>query len=99
MPDRSFPLLVSRVIESKHGGNLLAASRACGVPQTSLWRWSRGMAQVPRIDLLQRFCEHYGFRFESVWELVSRDVVRTAAGKRVPLPDLSDARPGPKPRR
>lgn len=96
MNDQSFPRLVMRIATEKHDGNLLAMSQRSRIPQSSLWRWSHGLAQVPRLELLQRFCNHYGLSFTTVWALVSRDVQRVAAGREVPLPDFSDRKPGPK---
>lgn len=96
MDDRSFPLLVMRVATERHDGNLLEMSQRARIPQSSLWRWSHGLAQVPRLELLQRFCDFYALPFTKVWELISRDVQRVAAGREVPLPDFSDRKPGPK---
>jgi len=98
MDDRSFPLLIWRLVQEHHDGNMLAMHHATRIPQSSLWRWLHGLAQTPRRELLLRLCEHYGLRFPEVWALISRDVNRVVAGRPVPLPDMSDRKPGPKPK-
>jgi len=96
MDDRSFPKLVMRIAEERHGGNLLEMSHHARLPQSTLFRWTHGLAQVPRLELLEKFCGKYSLSLPAVWDLVCRDVHRVIAGREVPLPDFSDRRPGPK---
>lgn len=98
MDDRSFPLLIERLCRQHHEHTVLTMARKARIPQSTLFRWMHGLAETPRVDMLQRLCRRYDLRFEDVWALVSRDIVRIATGKRVPLPDFSDSKPGPKPK-
>src|SRR3990167_1952594 len=98
MDAKSFPMLVMKLAEIHHDGNLLEMSQKTRIPQSSLWRWTHGLAQVPRLDLLEKLCRRYHLRLPAVWNLVSRDVTRVVTGRDVPLPDMSDRKPGPKPK-
>jgi transcriptional regulator with XRE-family HTH domain len=89
-------MLVWTLAARHHDGNLLAMARKTRIPQSSLWRWCHGLGS-PRADLLAKLSRTYSLDPEAVWMLVARDAMRRATRKRVPLPDLSDVRPGPNP--
>lgn len=95
----SFPVLVYRLAQQHHDGALLVMAMASGVPQSTLWRWVRGLPTHYSPELVRRVCDTYDLAFTEVWEVIARDTAQKVQGKKVPLPDLSSVTAGPVPKR
>src|SRR5688572_26856735 len=99
MTPASFPVLIFTLAQEHHEGALLRMSMEAGVPQSTLWRWMRGLPKQYDPVLVRQLAEHYNLKFTAVWELIRRDEDARMAGKKIVLPDLSQIRRGPVPMR
>src|SRR5947207_12301573 len=92
----SFPCLIHALAERHHGDCLLTMSRECDIPYTTLWRWEHGMPVTYNYFLVQRLCAFYGLPTAEVWTVIQRDTEARRLGGRIPLPDLTNRRRGPR---
>ncbi len=92
---QSFPMRIHELVNAHHRGCLLKMSQDTDIPYTTLWRWEQGMTKQYHLDVVQKLCDYYTLDATETWEIIRRDAAKRAAGKRVPIPDLSFRKRGP----
>lgn len=97
MQAKSFPCLVWRLAQTHHEGALLIMSQSVKIPQSTLWRWVRGLPRAYNPVLVRRLAEAHDLAFEELWDRIQADERIRNAGKEVPTPDLGDIPRGPVP--
>lgn len=63
---KGFNKRVAKWIDEQHGGNVLAASRATGVPRNTLWQIYRGLTRTPSASVLVKLSSAMGISIDEL---------------------------------
>lgn len=92
---KSFALLIHNLAEEHHDGKLMPLAQRASLAVGTVSQWRRGITKQPDPASLHRLCVAYGLDPAKVFTLIMNDISLRADGRPVPMPDVTDVKPGP----
>lgn len=90
----SFPVLIDLLIRERHGSTI-ALGRDSKIGFTTVYRWRHGDVEQVTPATIRKLCASQGLSEDRVLAIIRRDQDLRRKGNPIPMPDLSDLRPGP----